>query len=362
MSPMIPLIDAHLDLAWNALSFNRDLRRPVAELRRAEAHMTDGAYRGTCTTSLPELRRAGVRVCVATLLARSGPGQARKSVYHRTDLDHANQDIAYAAAQGQLAYYRLLEAEGHLRMLRTREDLDTHWQDDHAPLGIILSMEGADPIVHPEQAEAWWNEGLRAAGLTHYGRSHYGYGTGVDGPLSERGVALLRTFENLGIALDVTHLCDKSMEQALEQFGGPVLASHHNCRSLVAGDRQLTDAQIRQLVARDAVIGTAMDCWMLYSGWERGVTSCEVVGLEAACDHIDHVCQIAGSSRHAAIGSDLDGGFGANQTPRELDTITDLGRLADILERRGYTRTDIEAVYYGNWLRFFRRALPQRNP
>ena len=361
---MIPLIDAHLDLAWNAVSFNRDLTRSVTDLRRREAHMTDLPSRGHCTTSLPELRRARVAVCVATVLARGGPAQKPQPTYSRTDLDYANQAIAYANAQGQLAYYRLLEHQGRIRFLRTARDLDAHWQawqqaNDEAPLGIILSMEGCDPIVTPDHAGAWWDDGLRAAGFTHYGQGHYGYGTGVEGPLSPRGVALLRQFARLGIILDVTHLCDESMAQALDVFDGPVLASHHNCRALVPGDRQLTDAQIRQLIERDAVIGTALDGWMLYPGWERNVTSPEVVSLDAAADHIDHVCQIAGSTRHSAIGSDLDGGFGADQTPRDLNTITDVHKLAGILASRGYTEEDLEAIFHGNWLRFFRNALPE---
>lgn len=360
---MIPLIDAHLDLAWNAASFNRDLTLSVAEVRRCEAPMTDLRARGGCTTTLPELRRAGVAVCVATLLARGGPDQTPQPAYSRTDLDYASQAIAYAAAQGQRAYYRLLEQQGRLRILRTAGDLDAHWRrwqhDDAAtPLGVILSMEGCDPIVAPDQAEAWWGDGLRAAGLAHYGQSHYAYGTGVDGPLTDRGLALLREFARLGIALDVTHLCDRSMAQALDVFDGPVLASHHNCRALVPGDRQLTDAQIKRLVEREAVIGAALDGWMLYPGWVRGQTSPAVVGLDAVADHIDHVCQIAGNTRHSAIGSDLDGGFGVEQTPRDLDTIADLQKLAGILDQRGYTAEDITAIFHGNWLRFFRNALP----
>ena len=357
------LVDAHLDLAWNALSFNRDLTLDLAALRKTEADLTDEPSRGRSTVTLPELRRAQVAVCVATLLARSGLEPPLEPPFRHTDLDFASPSIAYATAQGQLAYYRLLEQQGHLRMLRTARDLDDHWaqwiqQPETTPLGIILSMEGADPIVTPDQIDAWWEAGLRAVGLAHYGRSQYAYGTGVDGPLSDRGRDLLRHFERLGLILDVTHLSDTSMDEALDRFDGPVLASHHNSRTLVPGDRQLTDDQIRRLIARDAVIGTALDAWMLYPGWERGQTSPEVVGLDAAADHIDHVCQLAGTARHAALGSDLDGGFGAEQTPRDLDTIADLQTLAGLLSERGYTASDIDAIFHGNWLRFFRQTLP----
>ena len=358
-----PILDSHLDLAWSALSFNRDLTLEVDQIRAAEAHMTDHKSRGHNTLSLPELRKAGISTCVATLLARGGPDQKPQTAYSRTDLDHATPSHAYAAAHAQLAYYRLLESQGHLRFIRTREDLAAHWsaaRNDPArtPLGIILSMEGTDPIVTPDQADEWFAAGLRAAGIAHYGRSQHAYGTAVSGPLSAAGIELLRKFEDLGIILDVTHLCDHSMEQALDLYDGPILASHHNCRALVPGDRQLTDEQIKTLISRGAVIGTALDAWMLYPDWIRGQTKPEVVGLEAVADHIDHICQLAGNTDHAAIGSDLDGGFGFEQTPRDLRTISDLQKLDGTLKARGYSDTDIDKVFHGNWLRFFSSALP----
>lgn len=357
-----PLFDCHLDLAWNAVSFNRDLTREVDEIRKAEAGMTDEKSRGHNTVSLPELRKAGVRVCVATLLARGGPDQPRRAGYKRSDLDHANPSIAYAAAHAQLAYYRLLEQQGHVRILRTQSDLAKHWNESasapDAPLGIILSMEGADPIVTPAHAAEWWDAGIRAVGPAHYGRSQYAYGTGVDGPLNDAGLALLKEFRRLGMILDVTHLSDTSMRQALDLYDGPVLASHHNCRELVPGDRQLTDGQITRLVSRGAIIGAALDAWMLHPNWVRGQTQPEVVALRAVAMHIERVCQLAGDALHAGIGSDLDGGFGYEQTPRDLNTIADLQKLANELSARGYSDDQIDGIFHGNWLRFFAQALP----
>ena len=163
-----PLFDAHLDLAWSGLFFNRDLTLEVREMRQRERGMSDERARGHNTLSLPELRRAGVRVCVATLLARGGPEQTPQPTYKRTDLDYVNPTHANAIAHAQLAYYRSLEQQGHVKMLRTRGELSAHWQlaqrDPAAPLGLILSMEGADPIVMPEQVQDWWELGLRAVG------------------------------------------------------------------------------------------------------------------------------------------------------------------------------------------------------
>ena len=129
--------------------------------------------------------------------------------------------------------------------------------------------------------------------------------------------------DELGMMLDVSHLTDESLDEALDRFQGPVLASHSNCRSLVPGDRQL-DAMIRRMIERDGVIGAVMDAWMLQPSWVRGETTNENLTLDAVADQIDHVCQLAGNSRHAAIGTDLDGGYGIEQTPNDLDAIADV--------------------------------------
>jgi membrane dipeptidase len=347
------VIDAHLDLSWNALNWNRDLTLPVGEIRALETGMQE-KNRATNTVAFPEMRKGEVAVCLATLLARaSGLGEAM--------LDYRNQEIACAMARGQLAYYRIMESKRELRMLRDWKSLQAHvqeWKADQnsTPLGIILAMEGADPVLSPHQLLDWWNDGLRVVGLAHYGRSAYAHGTGSSGGLTASGRELLKSMAEIGMILDATHLADESFWEALDLFRGPVLASHNNCRSLVPGDRQFGDEQLRCLIQRDAVIGAAFDAWMLYPGWVPEKTPNSVISLEAVIDHIDHICQLAGNARHAAIGSDLDGGYGTEQCPSDLDTIVDLQRMPDLMRTRGYSETDIEAVMHGNWIRFFEKA------
>ncbi|NUQ64358.1 MAG: membrane dipeptidase [Pirellulales bacterium] len=359
------IIDTHLDLAWNALSWNRDLKRPLEEINREEAGMTDDDARGHATTCLPELRRARVAVCLATIQARTKPEVRPADGFNRQNLDYKSADITCAVGQGQLAYYRLLEEQGEVRMLHTAADLERHWAEWQAedcqglPVGMILAMEGADPIVSPAQAAVWFRDGLRSVSLAHYGMSRYAAGTSASGGLTPQGVRLLEEFQRLGIILDVTHLSDDAFFEALDRFPGPVMASHNNCRALVPGQRQFSDPQIRRLAARGAIIGVAMDAWMLYPDWKIDRVPREAVRLEAVVDHIDHICQLTGDCRHAAIGSDLDGGYGTEQTPFGLDTIADLQKLAGILSDRGYADEDIDAVFHGNWLGFFRRSLPQ---
>jgi membrane dipeptidase len=348
------VVDAHLDLAWNALNWNRDLRMPISEVRRLESAMEDG-HRGASTVCFEEMRKGEVGICLATLLARA-------SDLNEPLLDYRSREIASAAALGQLAYYRILERQGCLRMLKDREGLENHlrsWNGrttDLVPLGYILSMEGADPILSPADVARWWDEGLRVVGLAHYGTSAYARGTGAAGGLTPAGVELLGALNARGMILDVTHLADESFWRAVEHFKGPVLASHNNCRSLVPGDRQFSDDQIRRLIERDSVIGVACDSWMLYPDYVFGKTPNSFVTLEAVVDHIDHICQLAGNAHHAGIGSDLDGGFGKEQSPHDLETVADLQKVAHLLRARGYSEPEVEAVMHANWIRFFRTA------
>lgn len=355
------IFDAHLDLAWNAIDWNRDLCLEVAEIRRREAGMEKkGAGRGT--TSLPELRRAQVGICLATVLDRTARPETDVPGFPGS----ASQELSYAKAQGQLAYYRVLEQRGWMRQIASAEALEDHlasWQRDpeNTPIGYILSMEGADPIVWPEQVGLWFEQGLRVVGPAHYGVSRYAHGTARPGGLTEDGRRLLHEMDALGMVLDLSHLADEAFWQAIELYGGPVLASHNNCRALVPGDRQFSDDQIRAIAQRGGAIGVALDAWMLYPGWVRGKTDhCArqraLVGMDAVADQIDHICQFTGSCEHAAIGSDLDGGFGTEQCPRDLDTIADLQRIPELLGERGYGQDAIAAIMHGNWLRLFRKA------
>ncbi|MBB72924.1 MAG: peptidase [Planctomycetaceae bacterium] len=353
------IFDGHLDLALFALAYNRDQRATVAEINAAEEGMTDAQDRTRAAVSLPALRTGRIAVCQSTLAARVAPDCRPTS---RLDLDFATPEMAYASAQGQLAYYHALQQHGEIRLLRSATELEEHWQQwerrpaDALPIGIIISMECADPILGPWQVESWWEAGLRSVMLAHFGHSRYAAGTGVAGGLTAAGQTLLSELDRLGMILDVSHLSDDSLDQALERFTGPVIASHNNCRALVPGDRQLTDDQIQRLLERDGVIGTVLDAWMLVPGWIHGTSTPDTLSLTAVADHIDHICNLAGDSHHAAIGSDIGG---TNHMPSDFQTAADLQQLGPILSDRGYNRQDIDNILYANWLRFFQKWLPE---
>ncbi|HUY33366.1 MAG TPA: membrane dipeptidase [Pirellulales bacterium] len=366
------LFDAHLDLSMNALEWNRDLTRPVAEIRQREAERGDKVDRAKGTVALPEMRRGQVGLCVATQIGRHvKPGNPLPG-WH-------SPEIAWAQTQGQLAWYRAMEEAGEMVQITDAAGLARHvalWKQGppagtdpktagqagrprhNAPIGYILSLEGADSIRTPKHLERHWEQGLRAIGPAHYGPGRYATGTHTSGGLEPRGRELLAEMDQLGFILDVTHLSDECFWDALECFHGPVWASHSNCRELVPDQRQFTDEQLKALIARGAVIGAALDAWMMVPGWIRGQTTPQQSGvtLEHMLDHMEHVCELAGDARHTAIGTDLDGGYGLEQSPGDLDTIADLQRLPDMLRRRGFSDADIERVAHGNWLRFLNDA------
>ncbi|MCC6235142.1 MAG: membrane dipeptidase [Verrucomicrobiales bacterium] len=349
--------DAHLDLAMNAIEWNRDLTRPLSDIRQREAHLQDKPDRGRGTVCLPELRRGGFQLVVGTQIAR-----VEHNAYSPV-FGWSSPAQAWAMTQAQRAWYRAMEEAGEMTLVHDRASLDrvlAQPSSPHtpSPVGLILSLEGADSLVTLAHLERSYADGLRAIGPAHYGPGVYANGTNATGGFNARGRELLREIERLGLILDVTHLCDDCFHEALDLFHGTLWASHHNSRTLVPHDRQLSDEMIRLLVQRQAVIGVALDAWMLVPGWVRGQTTPASSGvrLTHVADHIDHVCQIAGNAQHVGIGSDLDGAFGTEQTPGDLDTIADLARLPDILRSRGYSDADLEAIASGNLLRTLRRA------
>ncbi len=351
-------IDAHLDLSMNALEWNRDLRRPVAEINAREAGLSDKPDRGKATVSLPELRKGNIGLVVATQIARYVKEDNPLPGWH-------SPEQAWAQTQGQLAWYKAMEDAGEMVQINDLESLERHlhlWLFElpysTKPIGYILSLEGADSIVNIKYLEKAYANGLRALGPAHYGPGRFAQGTDATGSMGKDGRGLLKEMERLNIILDATHLCDESFWEALDNFNGHIWASHNNARALVNHNRQFSDEQLKALIDRGAVIGGALDAWMMVPNWERGKSTSKGMDcdLDKMLDHLDHICQIAGNVDHIGIGSDLDGAFGKEQCPHDLETIADLQKLPNLLTKRGYSINDIQKVMYGNWIRFLKNA------
>jgi len=364
------IIDGDYPMANGAIHSQRELTVPIEQARAMPTDFAVDTVRpdSGIMATIPEMRKAEIAAAVVKVLGcikRDGHEHGTA----RTD------ELSYAEAQGQLSYYRILETRGYAKMLRTKSEFNEHmqmWSTTHKrenlPIGFVLGMEGADPIVWPQQVYEWYENGLRVVSLSHYGVSRYshGTGTGTEGGLQGDAVGLLKEMDSLGMILDVSHTSDESIRQELDNFSGPVLSTHQNCRAITPGERQIPDELLRRIIDRGAVIGHSMDTWMLYRegvDWKdipprRDVFPMSAVTLKDYCDHIDHVSQMAGNTLHSAIGGDTDGQGGSDGAPFEIDTVHDYQKVADILDQRGYTQEDIENVMYRNWQRFFTEWLP----
>jgi len=369
----ILIVDGHLDLAYNGLIHRRDLTQPVSRLREREDSIRTGlsdhadslptqrapnvGSNGIAMVSLPELRRGCIGIVLSTIMARVQVAQPATLSGSRT------QTIAEALGRSHLAYYQALARRGEITLIKSIEDLDRSvdaWQEPapDTPIGIILSMESADPIGTTDGVADWWAAGLRSVSLTHFGANSYGHGTGSVGGLYASAYPLLDALRETKVAIDLSHASDSVFRQILDYWDGPVHASHCNCRAIVPGQRQLSDEMIRAIIDRDGIIGVVFYENMLNPGrnFDAAPTNAELATrpMRAVVEHIDHICQLAGNCRHVAIGSDLDGGYGRELAPTDMDTITDLQRFLTILGESGYSEADVAAVAHQNILRFFR--------
>ena len=318
--------------------------------------MTDKPDRGLNTVSLNAMRKGNIGLCTATQIARytkkGNPLPGWKSPHQ-----------AWAQTQGQLAWYKAMEEIGEMVQIKNNNQLSKHlelWDTstEKKPIGYILSLEGADSIVSISHLQKSYDQGLRAIGPAHYGPGTYAFGTDSSGGIGIKGKELLREIEKLNLILDATHLCDKSFWETMKNYNGPVWASHNNCRALVNHNRQFSDEQITELIGRQAVIGIALDAWMMVPNWVRGESTPKSmnVSLDQMINNIDHICQLAGNTNHVGIGTDLDGGFGKEQSPKDLDTIADLQKIPILLSKKGYSPDDISKVMHLNFIRFIQKT------
>jgi membrane dipeptidase len=351
------IVDAHLDLAYNALKYGRDLRRPVAEIRQLEVKQP--AAEGIITATLPALQTAGVGLVFGTLFVAPFNG-----FYVTPDeaTTYKTPDEAHRLAMKQLDYYhRLADEVEYVRLVGDTAALDEvarshNTEQGQSPLlGIVPLMEGADPIREPEEAELWYERGLRLVGPA-WDDTRYSPGAWrAGGGLTKDGRRLLEVLADFGFILDLTHMSEKASLEALDSYEGIAVATHSNARALVPGERHWSDTQFRRLVERDGVVGVVLYNRFLKAGWTKGNRE-QIVTLDVVADHIDHICQLAGDALHVGIGSDMDGGFGATDIPAELDSAADLPLIGKKLLERGYAQSDVENIMGGNWVRILRRA------
>jgi membrane dipeptidase len=352
----VRIVDAHEDIAWNAVVLGRDVRRSAQETRRLELGSDIPLKNGRCMVGLPEWLAGGVMLVCGSVFV-SPPRRPTPDSFDASE---------YAAmrrqAQAQIDYYHTLAKESdRIALVVDRPGLDRvldTWDSDEPQVGIIPSMEGADPLSDAADVEIWYEKGIRLLSLSWRAGSRFAGGDGVPGPLTDVGRELLEVMAELGIVLDVSHLAEEAFFETVDRYEGHVVATHANPRVRVPGRRQLSDAMIRVLAEREGVIGIVPYNRFLKRGWSRGDPK-DVVTVADVAAAVDTVCQIMGHAEGVGLGSDFDGGFGSESAPLEIDTIAELGSVGAALGEMGYGDDVIRGVLYGNWLRVLRAGLPE---
>jgi membrane dipeptidase len=342
------IVDAHEDLAYNALSLGRDPRNSAHKTRTLEPEKPVG---GIATVGLDDFLRANVRVIFATIYVSQAGGS------NTPGKTYATAEEAEALGQEQLAYYALLAGDPRFSLITTRNDLERVVNASEPKIGLVILMEGADPILKPGDAEKWYEGGVRIIGPA-WSATRYSGGTGKPGPLTKLGKELMREMSRTGFILDTSHMAEESFFQALDLFDGTVIASHSNTRKFVPTDRQLSDEMIMELVKRDGVIGSVFYNQFLKNQWRQLGADKKAVTFATVIDHMKHICDLAGSAAHCGIGTDFDGGFGMEATPDEIDTAADLPKFADALSAAGFKDDEVRGIMGENWLRVLRGSLP----
>jgi membrane dipeptidase len=362
------IIDAHEDIAYNALAFGRDYRRSVKETRRIEKDKFIPPEVGDTLLGWPEHQSAQVAAIFATIFivpkrhqdGKWEEGQAYASPAEARPLIQSQFDYYHDLCEGDADKFRLvLNQPDFKEILRPWDDSPAQYPEVTHPIGLIMLMEGAEGIQSPQALEEWWDAGVRLVGPVWAGGRFCG-GTREHGAFTGEGYELLDVMAELGFVLDISHMDTKSSLQALDYYQGKVIASHANARVLLKEDpyeRQLSDEAIRKLIDRGGVMGVIPFNRFLVAGWQdadgrQGIT------LEMVASHIDHICQLAGNAQHAGLGTDFDGGVGLPHVPMEIDSIADITKLIPLLEARDYTSEDINAIMNGNWRQFMESALP----
>jgi membrane dipeptidase len=355
------IVDAHQDIAWNYFQNRRDFTRSVREKRRRETDPVFLRRYGRCMVGLPDMIAGRVAVVCGSIYVT--PAWAK--MFPDETILYTDPPEAHRHGMEQVRYYRRL-AEDHeqIDLICAQSDLDSvlaSWDDgteaDEHRVGIVMSMEGADPITEPDELEQWHQLGLRVIGPA-WTATRYSGGTKAPGPLTDLGRELLDAMQVLGMVLDLAHMAPQACYEALERYEGPLYASHANplrCRPS-RPDRNLSDEIIGLIAERGGVVGIMPYNLFLLPEWEVGDPK-DAATMEHVVTAIDHVCQITSSAQFVGIGSDFDGGFGAESAPRGFETVSDLQEIGSALAVRGYSVDNIQAILGGNMLRILRAGL-----
>lgn len=340
--------DAHLDLAYLAEN-GRDMHTGLKDCR--------GRYQPAAVT-LPSLAQGRVTRCLGTVFTEATDPTNADSETGAFTYPFDDADAAYRAGMRQLLLYRTWHEAGLISRIPLRGQAE---EPSDAPLRLGVLVECADPITTPDELDQWVEMGVVAIGLAWWHQSRYAGGNGTDhhkpgNGLTDLGRSMVKRMDDLGVVHDLSHLSQRAVDDLLEATDKIVMASHSNCRAFMGdpdskpNQRHLSDDTIREIARRGGVIGLNLLGDFVTPDMKKG----ERAKISDCVRHIEHICEIAGSPNHVGLGSDMDGGFGADGLPEGINTPSDLTIITDALATGGWNDQDIHAFAHANWERFWR--------
>lgn len=372
--------DAHLDLAYLAVN-GRDM---LASLHPPPSGGVGGPDLPAAVT-LPSLAGGNIAMALATIFTEpdgKGPegypagdserawkvGRAQLEVYLTWRerrlvtfdmLDLLRRDLGTGEIRGGMGVAEVVPPP--IRRLVSRVPAEP-------PLHLGILIENADPIRTPSEL-AWWKQrGVVAIGMAWAKSSRYAGGNTTHEGVSPLGRELVREMDRLGLVHDASHLSDQAFDDLCRLTDRPIIASHSNCRTLLGeptAQRHLTDEQIRTIAHRGGVIGLNLFAKFIDRRCGSSLDPAaprelDRPSIDAAVNHVEHICRLTGSRHHVGLGSDMDGGFSAARLPQGIDAPRDLPRLAEALSRRGWSDDEVFGFACGNWARFWSQSAPPR--
>lgn len=334
LPPQPFIVDTHQDLAFHCLEYNRGLADPGDTV---------------CMITLPWLQAAGVRLICAALFT-----EPRQQEFTRRYKLHCEYEMYREWLEIYHEELWLIRDQSDLARLAAAEIVEVAGRRGY-PVGVILLIEGCDLLDSATEMRTWFERGVRMASLTWNGVNRFASGSfGDQRGLKAAGRELLGVMESLGMILDLSHLSELGIDEALALYRGPVCSGHTNAQAICQIERNLRDDQAQALARRGGVIGLNMLAPLVTRGWKRGHP---LPPISQVVRHAEHLAHITGKE-HVGIGADLDGGLTPDNTPLGIDRITDLPRLGDGLARAGWTAEEVVGFMGTNWWRFFERSLP----
>lgn len=351
---MIKIFDGHNDVL-HKINSSSDPLNPAPFLVGGEGQMDfpralTGGYAGgffaVYTSNPPDVPPAEKRI----VFSETG--------YHVPIAPALSFDYAHSSALQMIDLLERIQAAsaGQLQIVASHTELIRCLEE--GIMAAVLHLEGAEPI-QPDlrNLEDFYQRGMRSLGITWSRPNAFGHGVPFvypghpdNGPgLTQAGMNLVAACNELGVMIDLAHLNEKGFWDVARRSNAPLVSTHTAAHSLSPKARNLTDTQLKAVADSGGVVGVIFSVNDL-DGNRRPKEDGPIASI---IKHIRYIADLIGPD-HVALGSDFDG----TKIPSELGDVSRYQVLVTLLDKAGFTPTEMEMICCRNWLRVLEHTWP----